>query len=151
MRSPEVVLAGTLLASTFVLSGCVDSGVEEPAILAAEANCIAYNVDGTEIYPKQYPLGEAAVRYATKLAIGQDNTGHSVGIIEQVPDGGYVLDVKGLPDPSNLGVDLTNYTVITASTPETGDVSLTAGCLEDGIDANGIPTTFINLPTDAKK
>ncbi len=129
------------LASSMVIfgAGCVNA-----AQVGAHDKCEAVSSDGVVIHPKAYPIGKISVGYFYR------NNNQTIDGTIETSNGGYRLDVKGLPpQPDTLSVFLNSKGVgaaVSISSVVTGEIGFTSGCITLGVDANNIPTSFVELP-----
>jgi len=136
----NIACMGLAALTTLALTGCIPTS-------SPDAPCAAYGEDGTQLAITSYPTGAVEVSYrplstADKYAA----TGKMEGIVT-LKDGLYVLDVKDLPDVSRLTSDYyRSDAAVFITTPETGSIGFTTGCITTGVDAAGIPTTLVTLP-----
>lgn len=156
--------AGSLGAtSVLLITGCGsenDPASTEPR----QKSCVAINVHGESVTPRSYELGQLSV--VIRDGMGPDLISRS-GIVEQDANK-YRINVKDLPPLNQLGQlplgqrsELTpndgdtfdesaiqehNLTAVIA-TPSLGAVGLSGACLSPAVDANNLPTTYIQLPS----
>jgi hypothetical protein len=154
--------------AAFMVAGCGGTGLlgsGPPAAATKTPKCFEITIDGNKVRPHEYPLGVVAVYYADLQSVeGPEVDNETQGVISAGSGGnGYELLVRDenfvdnfRRNPNNdpqplqafdgLASKLANRIVVGISSPQTGELGLTSGCVSLRT-VNNLPTAVVQLPS----